>query len=104
MNYRLLAIAYLNPEQFSPRFMGYLRENLHVYRAFEREALRMAREGHRHYSARTIIEVLRHHSALAEKSGAWKLNNDNTPYLARLFMLAHPKRAYLFEFRETRGV
>lgn len=88
--------------QFTPEFLDYLRENVHVYRAFEREALRIAT--HRaHYSARTIVEVLRHESALRERGDQWKLNDHHTPYLARLFALLNPAHAKLFEYREAKA-
>lgn len=99
-----LELAHRHRFQFTQEFLEYLPENLHVWEAFEREALRVAARGFQHYSARTVIEFLRHYSALEESAGAWKLNNDNTPYLARLFALAHPGRAHLFEFRQAKAV
>lgn len=101
----LLALAHRHPSIFTPAFLEYLPDNLHVYRAFEHEALLVARRGFRHYGARTIIEVLRHRSNLCEKGGpGWKLNDWHTPYLARLFALSHPDHATLFEFREVKAV
>lgn len=100
---RTMVVAQLNAERFTADFMAYLPDNLHVYEAFEREALRVAERGFKHYSARTIIEVLRHNSALAEATGAWKLNDWRTPYLARLFALLQPQHAGLFEFRQTKA-
>jgi hypothetical protein len=96
------ATAYAN--QFTPEFLAYLPENLHVYQAFEREARKVAARGRTHYSARTIIEVLRHNSTLEEVGGTWKLNDHYTPYLARLFALIHPAHSGLFEFREAKAV
>lgn len=92
-------------DRFTAEFLEYLPDNLHVYRAFERESMRVATRGFKHYSARTIIEVLRHHSALEESGcGVWKLNDHSTPYLARLFALLHPEWRDLFEFREAKAV
>lgn len=99
-----LQLAEANASDFTPEFMLYLPENLHVYSAFEREALRVAGRGFKHYSARTIIEVLRHHSNLQQVGGPWKLNDWHTPYLARLFALANPLHADLFEFRVAKAV
>lgn len=99
---RPVFIAQLNAEQFRPDFIPYLRENLHVYSAFEREALRIAARRER-YSARTIVEVLRHNSALEEIGSEWKLNDSWTPHLARLFALLNPQCAELFEFRESKA-
>ena len=96
---KAIAVAADNAEQFTPEFLAYLPENLHVYHAFEHEALQVAARGFHHYSARTIMEVLRHHSALHEVGGQWKIDNDATPYCARLFALMHPHHKDLFTFR-----
>lgn len=101
---RPLFVAHMNIERFRPDFLPYLQENLHVFSAFEREALRIFNRGRTHYSARTIIEVLRHESALAENGGPWKLNDWWTKSLARLFVLMHPEVGEgFFEFREKRS-
>lgn len=101
---RSLLMAEAHADEFTPRFLAYLPDNLNVYEAFERETMRVVRRGYEHYSARTIIEVLRHNSALAGRSGPWKLNDWHTPYLARLFALLNPSYASLFEFRVTKAV
>jgi hypothetical protein len=100
---RALWMVQMHREQFTADFLEYLPANLHVYEAFEREALIVLRRGFKHYSARTIIEVLRHRSNLRETAGQWKLNDHNTPYLARLFGLIHPQHKGLFEFRAARA-
>jgi len=88
---------------FRPGFPTWISVNLHVWFAFEREANRIWRRGRRHYSARTILEVLRHESALAEIYGDFKLNNNVAPDLARLYRLRYPERAGLFELRQMPG-
>ncbi len=97
----VLALVRSYREAFRPSFPAWIAANLHVWRAFEREANRIWRRGRRHYSARTILEVLRHESALAEVCGDWKLNNNAAPDLARLYRLRYPERADLFELRQT---
>lgn len=99
-----IAVLEAQPELFTGEFLAYLPENLHVWDAFEREALKVVRRGFSHYSARTILHVLRHHSALEENGSQWKLNNNVSPYLARVFDLVHPDHAGLFEYRETKAV
>lgn len=101
---RPLFMAHMHASAFTREFLAYLADNLHVYTAFEREALRVVARGRQHYSARTIIEVLRHESLLAEAGpGAYKLNDWHTPYLARLFALMNPAHVHLFEFREAKA-
>lgn len=98
-----IAVAQAHQDLFSPEFLAFLPDNTHVYAAFEREARRVLARGYTHYSSKTIIEVLRHHSALEEVGSAWKLNNDFTPAWARLFALLNPANAGLFEFRVARA-
>jgi len=89
---------------FSGEFMDWLPDNLHVWDAFCQEAFAVRQAGYTHYSARTIIHFLRHHSAVAEKNGEWKINNNHSPYLARLFDLRFPHAAGLWQYRETKKV
>jgi len=71
------------------------RQRYPIWKAFEREANAVWRNGRRHYSARTIGEYLRHETALRE-DGEWKITD-----MARLYGLMYPERG-LFEFRGER--
>ena len=90
--------------KFTDEFRDWIPQNLHIWLAFEEQALAIIKRGFSHYSARTIIEVLRHHSALKETGGVWKIGNNAVPYLAWLFDLIHPAHAGLFEYREVKAV
>lgn len=85
--------------QFLPTFADWLTENWHVWLAFCREADKVWNNGRRHYSARTITEVLRHNSVTAEVGAEWKINNVRIPDMARLYMATYPDRAGFFETR-----
>jgi len=103
MTHKAISIVESKPWLFTPEFVDYIKSNTHVYDAFETEALGVAEAGFKHYSARTIIEVIRHHTAVKQVAGEWKLNNDNTPYLARVFSIAHHELGNLFEFRSSKA-
>jgi hypothetical protein len=93
--------------QFRDDFLAWLPQNLHVWNAFKGESFKVIQRGYTHYSGRTIIEFLRHHTALEESPTPghdWKLNNNYPPYLVRLFDLAYPEHAGLFEYRVTKKV
>ena len=90
--------------QFRADFAEWLRENEHIWAAFAMQADRVWNRGRRHYSARTIVEVLRHESMLAEVGGDWKIDGNYVPDLARLYAQIHPDRAGLFETRMPRIV
>lgn len=56
-----------------------------IYSEFETRALEVARH-RKHYSARTIVEVLRWDSLLRDGGDEYKISNNWIPGLARLFM------------------
>jgi hypothetical protein len=88
---------------FRDDFPIWLALNRPVWDAFVREADRIRLRGREHYSARTIIEVLRHESMLAEQGSEWKINNNLAPDLARLYVLRYPDAGDFFEFRVMPG-
>ena len=97
----LMEIVLEHPETFPKEFVHYISENMNVYDAFEREAFRVINRGYLHYSARTIIEVLRHHSNLSDNTEKWKLADHPMPYLSRLFAAYHPVHTNFFSYRPT---
>ena len=98
----ILELAAEHEELFSKEFVKWLPDNLHVWEAFCDQAFKIRKTGFKHYSARTIVHYLRHHSAITEASGQWKINNNYSPYLARLFDKRFPNLAGLWEYRETK--
>lgn len=85
---------------FRPDFYEWLKSNLDIWERFEAEANSVHDSGRPHYSARTIGEFIRHETALkSANDGAWKINNNRFPDLARVYALMYPKRAEFFEFR-----
>lgn len=70
-----------------------------VWGAFVYEANKAWSKGWRHYSARTIGEVIRHHTNLSDTSSEFKVTDWLWPDLARLYMLVYPDRTGFFETR-----
>ena len=98
MEYLLYLISQ-NRDIFSDEFVEWIQKNEHVWDDFCTEAFKIHRRGFKHYSARTIIHVLRHHSATAENGSQWKISNNCSPYLARLFDLRYPDYAGMWEMK-----
>jgi hypothetical protein len=69
-----------------------------VVNRFFHEAHKIA-EKRTHYSARTIIEVLRHYSALEDCDKSFKINNVIATSLSRLSMEMFPRLNGFFETR-----
>ena len=72
-------------------FFQWLQDNNHIWLAFEKLALQMAGKRER-YSARTIVEVMRWNTDIREKDITFKLSNNMTPGMARLWMMKHGKQ------------
>lgn len=98
-----LMLVTQNPDLFMDGFAEYLTEQWAVWKAFEHEAQRVAFRGRKHYSAKTIVEWLRHETIVREANSVFKVNNSATSSLARLFVLRHPRFVDFFEFREAPG-
>jgi hypothetical protein len=89
-----------NPDQFSEEFTDWIVDNLHIWEAFKREATSVRNKGRTHYSSRTIVEYLRHNTALADNDSTFKINDHCVPYLGRLYVMTHPQAEGFFEFRK----
>ena len=100
MNYTtMLARAAINSE-IPKSFVEWMRDNEHIWQGFEREAYKVIQHGFQHYSARTIVHYMRHHTNIVENSPiGFKINNNWSPYLGRLFEIAHPEHKDLFAKR-----
>lgn len=92
------------PDDYRSGFDQWLADNWEIFDHFCREADRMwVRHARRHYSARTIVEHLRHWSATREKGGEYKINDWWTPHMARLYIAMNPGREGFFELREKKA-
>ena len=92
-------------DQIVERFTVFHRENPQIWQLFKKFALQAA-ESRTHYSARTIIHRVRWHVDVdtVDTDGLGvKINNDFSPYYARMFELAYPQYAGLFERRKLKS-
>lgn len=92
-----------NPAAFRPDFTQWLADNPHIWIEFVRQADAVRARGRKHYSSRTIVEVIRHESVLRQTPiGEYKINDHVTPDLARLYILFRPEAYGFFELRGAR--
>jgi len=96
-----LAVLEAEPDLWPAPFTRCMVDNRRIWEAFVQNTLNVVRKGFKHYSARTIIHFMRHHSAMTEAEGEWKINNNHSPYFARLFDRVYPEHVGLWEMRET---
>lgn len=83
---------------YRPEFYHWLKDNWGIWKRFQIEADKMRAKGLKHYSARTIVHYLRHETALRE-DGVFKINNDASPDMGRLYMTLRQAPGFF----ETRG-
>lgn len=86
-----------NADQFRVGFLDYIDQNWHLWEGFETRAFQMSKTGRTHYSAKTIIQVLRFHTDLAETDSEFKVNDKWAADFGRLFMLRHTKHRGFFK-------
>jgi len=85
--------------EFRPDFGAWLAQYWDVWIMFLREAESIWHAGRKHYSARTIWEVIRHQQAtMFDADSGLKMNNNHAPDCARLYMLALSRTGF-FELR-----
>lgn len=107
---RLLAIVRNDPDSYRLDFLTWMPKNWHIIVAFFHQANRVWDSGRRHHSARDICAYLRHESAISEalsKSSinpqGFKISNNASPYLARLYLAIFPDRDGLFQLNELKA-
>lgn len=83
---------------YRPGFYHWLLHNYEIWKRFVAEADKLRALGRPHYSARTIIEYLRHETMLRDGT-EYKVNNNAAPSLARLYMAVRGCPGF-FELRE----
>jgi hypothetical protein len=95
------AIIDKEPHLFRPGFRSWLNvSGWAIYTAFEYEALRVARR-REHWAANTIVEWMRHETMLRDEADAeFKISDQWTSSMARLFARLNPAHAEFFEYRE----
>lgn len=103
---RAMTIIETQAKLFRPDFGRWLKSNWHVYKRFEEEAQRVWDSGRRSYSARTLIEYIRHDTFVREVNmscmQAYKVNNSYVPDLGRIYGLMNEGRQDFFECRVMR--
>ena len=98
MNY-----AELNGISIREGFKKFHGANIHIYIAFEQQAMRAIKKGRKKISAKLIINWIRWNEYLETTEKSFKINDAFQSYYARLFVTKHPEYIDIFEFRKLRN-
>lgn len=86
---------------FRDGFANTITANMHVFEAALEQAIQVRHAGRDRWSMRTIMEYLRHETAVQSSLLPWKLNNNLAPDVARLMIMLFPEFDGFFELRES---
>ena len=82
------------------RFRRFHKENPQVIQRIESIVAQLRQRGHARWGMKGIFEIIRYERALYTHSrDRFKINNDYTPYYARLVIERNPELAGFFDLR-----
>lgn len=86
-------------------FLNFHKENPDVYDHFKKFTFEKIRFGYKHYSSRAVIHRVRWETDAGdpEKVDGFKINNNHSPYYARMFMWEYPQFAGFFRNRTVKS-
>jgi hypothetical protein len=82
-------------------FPQYHHDNPGVYEAFKKYTFEAIGKGFKHISSDFILHIVRWHTPVTGDDD-FKINNNYTPFYARLFMNEHPQYEGLFRLRKSK--
>jgi len=83
------------------QFLADMADNFNLFWIFYTMAIHFYLEGFRHYSQRTIKELIVHHTVAATiTQDGYRINNNVVKYLAELAVVYDNRLGKLFNFRE----
>lgn len=93
----------LNGHTIREGFNKFNFENPHIFKAFEKQALKAINNGKTKISAKMIINWIRWHEFLDSPDDNFKINDAYQAYYARYFIEKYPEYEGVFEFRKLRN-
>lgn len=104
-NLNKLIMNYKQLTGFSIRdaFHKFNKENPHVFKAFEEQALSAIKKGRKKISSKLIINWIRWNEFLRTSDQNFKINDAFQSYYARHFVEKYPEYLEYFEFRKLRN-
>ena len=84
-------------------FNKFNKDNPHIFKAFEEQALVAINKGRKKISSKMIINWIRWNEFLRTSDQNFKINDAYQSYYARYFVEKHPQYIDVFEFRKLRN-
>jgi len=84
-------------------FNKFHKENPHIFKAFEEQALKAINKGRIKISSKLIINWIRWNEFLRSSDQNFKINDAYQSYYARYFVEIYPQYIDVFDFRKLRN-
>ena len=85
-------------------FLSWVDDNRQVTDDFAKLAKRLKSRNRHSYGGQAIWEHMRFNSAISDRDGEYKLNNNTIALITRFVMLKHPELCDFFKVREINGL
>ena len=99
--YKINQIIINSEYDYNDGFVPWLQDNPHIWRAFANKAIEAVQSGRGYFGAQSIVEFIRWDTALYEDGISYKVNNNHSADLARLFMDCKPSMRGYFRIRSS---
>jgi hypothetical protein len=80
-----------------------IRARPDIYRMFDRFTREKIAKGHRHYSSDAVVHRIRWETDTPDENDTFKISNNHTAYLSRIWMESNPEHAGFFRTQELPG-
>jgi hypothetical protein len=96
--------AFIDERTIEERFQAFHGSHPEVLSELEKLIRQLRARGHKRYSIKGLVEVLRfHHAVDGRPDEPWKLNNVYTSRYARMLVESDPSLATFFETRQLKS-
>ena len=85
------------------KWQKFHRENPDVYMLIKRFTNQAIKSGRKNYGMMSILQRVRWHTMIETEGDSFRINNNWSPYYARLFMSDHPQHDGFFRLRSVAG-
>lgn len=94
---------WIGPQETEEKFVTFHAAHPEVWDLFERFTFEAIRIGYKHHSSDAVLHRVRWETGVVQGGKPFKINNNWTPYYARLFHRSYPLHAGFFRNRKSKA-
>ena len=94
---------WIGPPEAEEKFATFHAAHPEVWGYFLQFAFQVIRRGYKNYGARDLLHRIRWETSVVEGGKPFKINNNWSPYYARMFHRTYPEHVGFFRNRKSRA-